>query len=365
MRVRVRLREQTAVVAIAILFVLILVGVNTVWPEGFTVVIAIGGTLGALVVLYEVRLTQQIAQAEFIRDLQTSFSSDPNIALLWRKLLLGEDITPEDRPLMSSYLTFFETVHLLHSRGALNLTLTDDLFRNRFFTAIGHPVILRQTLLKSVGAFTNIHQLIADWHAHLVAARKPIHPGYYAYVEGVAEAKGFELRRLEPADLEGLLQLQRAVLTGLGDRPWLRANSREMLADCLTQPRHHTLGAFRGDRLVAAAILYDAGTSDENLKRYLTKDADELDRVVNLKLVLADPQHRRAGLGKTLVELLEREAYVRGKAQVLCTIHADNGPSIRLFRRLGFTRRKKVRTKYGPRLVFAHDLHTVDAHWIR
>ena len=43
MRVRVRLREQTAVVAIAILFVLILVGVNTVWPEGFTVVIAIGG----------------------------------------------------------------------------------------------------------------------------------------------------------------------------------------------------------------------------------------------------------------------------------------------------------------------------------
>ena len=72
------LRKDHAVTAIAAgLFALGLIAVNVLWPAAFGVFIAIGGTIGALVVVYEVRLTKRLAQAEFIRDLQTSFAPTP------------------------------------------------------------------------------------------------------------------------------------------------------------------------------------------------------------------------------------------------------------------------------------------------
>lgn len=364
----------------AFIFILGLVAVNAVWPQGFTVFIAIGGTLGALMVLYEVRLTKQIAQAEFIRDLQTSFASDPNITELWKKLLLEEEIIPEDRALMSSYLTFFETVHLLQSRGAIDLSLIDELFRNRFFTAVGHPVVLRQTLVKSVGAFTNIHSLINAWYEHLINSKKPVHQGYYSYVRAVIEAKGFSVRELGTSDLGDLLDLQEHVLSALGDKPWLRSNPAQAFAECLDPkpsseasgvspdrvPGHHVVGAFRGEQLVAAAILFDAGAGNESIKRYLTgEEEDGLEDAINLKLVLADPAHRRHKLGASLIKLLEQRAYELGRREILCTIHPQNVPSARLFSGLGYRKSKKVATSYGTRHVYVRTLKTIDAHWIR
>lgn len=365
MRARVRRREHTVVGLVAFGFILGLVAVNVVWPQGFTVFIAIGGTVGALMVLYEVRLTKQIAQAEFIRDLQTSFASDPNIGQLWRKLLLDEEIEAGDRHLMSSYLTFFETVYLLQDRGALDLSLTDDLFRNRFFKAVGHPVILRETLVKSVGAFTNIHALIAVWHQYLVDKHKPIHAGYYSYITAVIEAKGFDVVELTPSHLGALLELQTTVLGSLERRAWLRENSAEALADCLSDSRHYALGALKGGTLVAAAILYDAETVDENIKRYVTDDEAQISRSINLKLVLADPKQRRHRLGATLVKLLEQRADSLGRTDILCTIHPRNTPSIKLFSGLGYARVGRASTSYGKRNVYEHRLRSIDAHWIR
>lgn len=366
MRPRVRRREHTVVLFIAFLFILSLIAVNAIWPQGFTVFIAIGGTLGALMVLYEVRLTKQIAQAEFIRDLQTSFASDPNIGELWRRLLLDEKIGPDDRHLMSSYLTFFETVFLLQDRGALDLTMTDDLFRNRFFTAIGHPVVLRETLLKKVGAFTNIHELISVWYHHLLTHRKPIHDGYYSYIEAVLEAKGFEIVELNKRHLDGLLALQSTVLDSLEHREWLRENPAEALLECLTSDGSHVaLGALRDGKLVAAAILYDGGTGKESIKRYLTDDEALMRESINLKLVLADPQYRRHRLGATLVKLLEQRAYKLGRREILCTIHPRNVPSSGLFKGLGYARERIVSTTYGKRAVYARSLRSIDAHWIR
>lgn len=366
MRARARRRQNAIAIIAVLLFISGLVVVNAAWPQGFTAFVAIGGTVGALMVLYEVRLTKQLAQAEFIRDLQTSFTSDTQIAALWQKLLLGQDVTPADRHLMSSYLTFFETIQLLHAQGALGLDLIDDLFRNRFFTAVGHPVILRETLVKKVGAFTNIHELISVWHRHLTDKRKPIHDGYYAYIEAVMEAKGFELVRLGPEHLDDLLALQSVVQDHLGKRPWLRENSAETFAECLRKGSPHiALGAVKDGALAAAAILYHGGTGDESIKRYFTDDEDELESSINLKLVLTDPRHRRHMLGATLVKLLEFRASTLGRRDILCTIHPDNAPSRKLFAKLGYKRYGRVRTKYGRRLVYRRSLWSIDAHWIR
>jgi len=364
-RVRVRAirRDHVVIAFVAVTLALCLIAINVLFPAAFGVFIAIGGAIGALMVVYEVRLTKRLAQAEFIRDLQTSFSADANICELWRKLLLEEEITPADRARVSSYLTFFETLHLLVDRGALDLALTDDLFRNRFFKAVGNHGVLETALVKDPGSFANIHDLIATWHDYLLANGIPMHPGYYGYVAGLARAKGYEVGRLGEPDLVDLERLQEEVHGSLTDGSWLRVNSDVMLKECLVD--HVTLGARFEGELVAAAVLYDGGESEENIQRYLSDDPDRLRQSINLKVVLVAPGHRRKGLSRTLVELLEQQAHDLGRTEILCTIHPQNAPSEALFRMLGYDRRATVSSAYGSRNVFGRELPAPDKRWAR
>lgn len=363
MKSRALRRDHTVIATAAGMFGLGLIAVNAVWPSAFTIFIAVGGVIGAFVVIYEVRLTKRIAQAEFIRDLQSGFAVDPNIGEIWRKLLLKEDIQAADRPMVSNYLTFFETLYILLAQGALELPLTDDLFRNRFFTAIGDKGILDTALIREAGAFTNIHHLVEIWHQYLLGARIPIHAGYYSYVKALTEAKGYEIVRLHETDLPALVDLQERVIRALDDSSWLRSNTDVMLKECLID--HISVGARWEGELVAVAILYDGGDSDESIRKSLFHDPAGCDSSVNLKVVLSLPEHRRAGLSRALVELLEREATELDKVEILCTIHPKNVPSKSLFKLLGYRRVGRIKTKYGGREVFARTLPTRSKRWAR
>jgi ribosomal protein S18 acetylase RimI-like enzyme len=360
-------QDHTIITVAAVMFGLGLAAINVLWPKAFVVTIAIGGVLGAFMVLYEVRMTKRLAQAEFVRDLQTSFADNDNVQAVWAKLLLGEEIGPTDRPAVSSYLTFFETLHLLIDKGTLDLSLTEDLFRNRFFKAVGDDGILKIALARDKGSFANIHELIRVWHDYLVYQGIPIHPGYYAYVRGMLTARGYEVRQLTAEDLPELLRLQDEVLEDLRPSDWMRANDEAMLKECVTDPKHMTIGALQGDRLVGAAVLFEGELGAENIRRYFTDDPAALGAAINLKLVLVSPdkQQRRAGLGRTLVELLEQEAAERGKREILCTIHPDNALSRALFKLLGYRRLKSVGTAYGKREVYVRQLPVLTQQWAR
>lgn len=342
-------------------FLLILFLAYFLWREAFSVVLAVGGLVGALVILYEVRLTKRIAQAEFIRDLNDGFTSNDRIDELWRKLLLGESITASDRHLVSTYLTFFETVHLLLKRDVIDFGLIDDLFRNRFFTAVGNTGIQGIALLRDGSAFTNIHLLIRNWRDHLLAAGLRLPDGYYSYVRGAAAQRGYQIEQLAPEDLEALLALQEQVVASLPRGSWLRRNTPEMLGGCLAD--HVVLGARRDGELVAAGILFDGGAGPESIKGYLSDDPDELAAACNLKLILVAPTARRAGLGRTIVELLEQRALSTGKREILCTVHPRNQPSRRLFADLGYRRRLRKSTSYGTREVLSRELPPPVGGW--
>ncbi len=342
------------------LFFFFIIVVHIFWPGALAVALAIGGGIGGLLVLYEVRLTKRIAQAEFIRDLQTSFTSDAEIGILWRKILLEEEITAADRYHMSNYLTFFETLHILHVRDALDFALTDDLFRNRFFRAIGHPVILRETILKSPESFRNIRALIGEWMEYCFANDVPTHRGYADYETLRTSHAGFTRVQLGPDDLDEVLELQQVTLTSLGERAVLRKNDSAMFAECLADPAHQVLG-WRSDTdgtLVSLAILYDAGLGPESIRRYETDDADALVESINLKLVMTRPGHKRAGLSRSLILGLEQTAMDRGKYEIRATIHPDNTASLKLFGDLGYRQVGKEKTAYGPRVVVRRTLAT-------
>jgi predicted GNAT superfamily acetyltransferase len=364
-RLRVRSKVHIIFFVIAAFLAAALIAIDVAWPAALAGFVAVAGVVGAVMVLYEVRLTKQIAQSEFIRDLQSGFTTDPNICEIWRKLLMKEEIKASDRPLVSSYLTFFETLHLLLSRGTLELPLVDDLFRNRFFTAIGDKGILATALVSEAGKFANIHDLIAVWHDHLLDNGIPIHASYYPYIQALTEAKGYEVLRLGPGDQGALKDLQMRVLDAMDEKAWLRENTDDALLECLAD--HVALGVRKDGDLVAAAVLLDGKATSKNIRGNYAPDVtiDPLNSV-NLKLVMVAPRHRGAGLARTLVELLEHNAADAGKTEILCTIHPRNASSKALFAKLGYRRLKRgVMTEYGRRDVFLRTLPTLNRRWAR
>lgn len=112
-------------------------------------------------------------------------------------------------------------------------------------------------------------------------------------------------------------------------------------------------------------MLFDAGTGNESIKRYFTEGPAEMEQTVDLKLVLVAPDAARSGHGRTLVELLEREAIAAGKREILCTIHPKNVPSMRLFGMLGYRRLRTVTTKYGKRHVYGRSFAMPAQRWTR
>ena len=82
-------------------------------------------------------------------------------------------------------------------------------------------------------------------------------------------------------------------------------------------------------------------------------------------LVLALKEHRRHGLSRALVELLEKQAADLGKTEIMCTIHPKNEPSESLFALLGYSRVDTVSTSYGKRAVLARKLPLPNKQWAR
>lgn len=167
---------------------------------------------------------------------------------------------------------------------------------------------------------------------------------------GTELASGYFMYRLAEADLPDLLALQAHVLSSMPNPEWLRANTEQMLATCLRD--QWTYGVRHGGDLVAAAVLFDPGHGPESIRGYLAADTpasttDGSD--INLKLVFARPEHRRAGLAARLVTALSEHARDLGRREIWCTIHPDNVPSRTLFTRLGYEVRGQVNTCYGPR----------------
>lgn len=324
-------------------------------PSALAYVVAIVGVVGGAVALYEIHNTKQLAQAGFIRDLNAGFAGDTLITELWGRLLLDEPIERQDRVLISSYFTFFETIYLLLQRRVLRIQLIDDLFRNRFFTAIGNPQIQDIALIANADAFQNVYALVASWSSYLRKIGAAQHPGYYRFLLAKSEAQGLRIAPLSIDHLDALDDLQERVSESMDDKQWLRNSDSDMLAACLNE--HLCLGTFGPDgRLTAAAILFDGGLGEESVLRYVTADVARLSASANVKVVLVAPEARRSGIARTLLELLECHALEQGKHELACTIHPRNRPSRSLFKAVGFSRQSSADTKYGRREVFVRSL---------
>ena len=145
--------------------------------------------------------------------------------------------------------------------------------------------------------------------------------------------------------LDDILALQERAFADLPDASWLRRNSREAFALCL-QPPHTALGAFYEGRLIAFAILFLGGDGKENLGLDMTMPPEDLSRVANYKIVIADPAYRGNRLQIRLGQQLEQIATELGIHTLCATCAPDNSYSLRNLLQLGYSIDKTL-FKYG------------------
>ncbi|MFC3282954.1 GNAT family N-acetyltransferase [Litchfieldella rifensis] len=126
------------------------------------------------------------------------------------------------------------------------------------------------------------------------------------------------LRPARPSDLDALCRLEMDCFDG--DR-----FSRRQLAHLL-----------KG----ANAVTWMAVDADDRPLGYGTLLFRRNSRVARLYSFCVDPQARGEGLGRRLLEALEREARQRDLALITLEVRADNRVAMGLYRRMGYTLRR-------------------------
>lgn len=145
----------------------------------------------------------------------------------------------------------------------------------------------------------------------------------------------FPITPLNPSHLEQVLRLQQQVLDSLPDPNLLRRNTDEMILSCLSCP-HYSLGAWKGEELVALAILYVPQTSDEDLSlRLRTVDASRY-KAADYKLCMVRPDCRGYHLQRVMGQMLIEKASEWGYNLIAATASPDNSFSHNSLIQLGF-----------------------------
>ena len=155
----------------------------------------------------------------------------------------------------------------------------------------------------------------------------------------------FLLTPCNGSHLDAICALQEEAFLHLTNPDLLRRNPRETLAACLQAP-HHTLGAFHEGRLVAFAMLFDGGNTAENIGKDIGMAEQDLDTVMNMKLVIVSPSFWGNGLQVRLMLALEEVAAARGKRLLCGTADPANVYSCRNFLKAGYTFHSR-KQKYG------------------
>jgi len=142
-------------------------------------------------------------------------------------------------------------------------------------------------------------------------------------------------QKCDKTHLADIMKIQRDALLIMTDKTLLRENSEDKLALCLLEP-HYTLGAFYEDKLIAFAILYVGGETEENLGLSL-EDIDHVaNDVVNLKLIIVSKEFRGNKLQISLVRKLEELAIEKRFYYICATIATNNEHSTKNFEKLGY-----------------------------
>ena len=112
---------------------------DSIWGDSLEIAIAI---IGVALVLYQLSKDHQITKAEFIYNLNQSFSDNKNIEYIYMKLKEDRDSSlvfdHSDGRKMGDYVMFFQIMEYLIQTGLITIEMVDQIFSNKFFLFMHH-----------------------------------------------------------------------------------------------------------------------------------------------------------------------------------------------------------------------------------
>ena len=125
--------------------------------------------------------SKELARATFIMELNKAFVENSDYVNLYNELHACREIDDNcnhkaddggecsrcnislDISVISNYLTFFETIHILNREHVITFDIIDDLFAYRFFLAVHSKFVQQKKLLKQPFNFKNVFILEKEW----------------------------------------------------------------------------------------------------------------------------------------------------------------------------------------------------------
>ncbi len=136
-----------------------------------TLLEAVGIIPSIILAIIQLRDSKEITRAEFVTELNRSFVENKDYKKVYDALQAiydGEE-GAEARGLaltkgeISNYLTFFETLYLLCSKGVVSFAIIDDLFAYRFFLAVHSKIVQESKICPQPENWRNIFLLEREW----------------------------------------------------------------------------------------------------------------------------------------------------------------------------------------------------------
>ena len=126
---------------------------------------------GAFTFWFEMRTVHEIAEGEFILNLNNCFIENPLLNEFYKHLYFDEPLTEEDWMPLITYLTFFETLLVLIQRNIISIRVIDDLFASRFFSLTANRQVQEKDLLPYPEVNRNIFTLDYLWRQYRKKAK--------------------------------------------------------------------------------------------------------------------------------------------------------------------------------------------------
>jgi len=170
-----RNRSKTFLIIIIIfmvIFITSLISSNNVLTNKYETVKDLIGSItaiiGVIAIWYQMKRDKDLTEAEFINNLNNTFTTNPDIKYIFAKLQnnRGSKADPfidEDMIKVVDYLTFFETISNLIQRHVLNFEMINDLFSYRFFIIIHNIHIQDREIIPDNSYYGNLYTLHKLW----------------------------------------------------------------------------------------------------------------------------------------------------------------------------------------------------------
>ncbi len=332
-------------------------------PEGYwEIVNTVATVMSVVLILIELNEAQNLSEGSFVTGLSDSFNNNESIMEIYKKLELGHKITDDDTVDIVAYLTYFETLYVLLKKGAVDISLIDDLFAYRFKLALNNPDIRRISLVRYDYAYVNIYTLEKKWCAYKKqeSILEKHNPNYPIILRGNKMKKNdIMYRQATSDDAEEIHSLMLQVYNNLGDKSIYVCDDLDYVRSCLSGGGFGVVACNKEKKIVGSFIMRYPGDSADNLGRDIGLPEEELCKVVHMESAVVLPEYRGNGIQQKMLcyaeELIDKGRY----RYFMSTVSPDNPASFRSLEKNGY-RHILTKEKYGGlmRRIYMKDIST-------